>query len=60
MPWAGLARAALRCGFPPAVLALELQQCMAGRVLLQDGLASRLVVPSQSVVQGVRSGTRFG
>ncbi|CAK0814711.1 unnamed protein product [Prorocentrum cordatum] len=60
MPWVGLARAALSCGFPPAVLALELQQCMAGRVLLQDGMASRFVIPCQSVVQGARSGTRIG
>eukprot|EP00959_Pyramimonas_sp_CCMP1952_P043499 909776-Pyramimonas_sp.AAC.1 len=48
MPWTGLAQAALRCGFPPAVLVLELQQRMASRVLLQDGMASRFVVPSQS------------
>eukprot|EP00959_Pyramimonas_sp_CCMP1952_P368379 7716420-Pyramimonas_sp.AAC.1 len=60
MGWIPLARSALRMGFPPAVLALELQMCMAPRVLSQLGSFSQAFQPWQSIIQGLRGGTRFG
>ena len=36
------------------------RQCLAGRVLLQDSAASLVFQPTRSIVQGLRSGTRFG
>ena len=59
MGWVKLGRAALKLGFPPAILALELQQCLAARVLVSDRTASLAFQPSRSIVQGLRSGTRF-
>ena len=60
MQWVPLVRSALRMGFPPAVLALELQMCLAPRLLSQMGSSSRAFQPWQSIIQGLRSGTRFG
>eukprot|EP00959_Pyramimonas_sp_CCMP1952_P219642 4592328-Pyramimonas_sp.AAC.1 len=59
MPWLPLVEAALRLDFPPVVLHLELVQCIAPRVLEQMGAATDPFEPSQSAVQGLRSGTRF-
>eukprot|EP00959_Pyramimonas_sp_CCMP1952_P287889 6020574-Pyramimonas_sp.AAC.1 len=60
MQWGPLVRAALILGFPPAVLALELLMRLAPRILSQVGSSSMGPQPSQSIAQGLRSGTRFG
>eukprot|EP00959_Pyramimonas_sp_CCMP1952_P303568 6352685-Pyramimonas_sp.AAC.1 len=59
IPWDILVSAALRLHFPPVILYLELLQCVAPRCLEQDKTASTLFDPLLSVVQGLRSGTRF-
>ncbi len=49
----------MRLEFPAEVLGLELLQCMAARCLRQAGAYSEAFSPTRSVVQGLRSGTRF-
>eukprot|EP00959_Pyramimonas_sp_CCMP1952_P203504 4255556-Pyramimonas_sp.AAC.1 len=60
MQWGPLASSALRLGFPPVVLSLELQMCLAPRTVAQLGPYSEAFQASQSIIQGLRSGTRFG
>eukprot|EP00959_Pyramimonas_sp_CCMP1952_P313490 6561885-Pyramimonas_sp.AAC.1 len=55
-----MGKAALRLSFPPEVLGLELQQCMAARCVRQSGAYGAPFVPTRSIVQGLRGGTRFG
>eukprot|EP00959_Pyramimonas_sp_CCMP1952_P244474 5110240-Pyramimonas_sp.AAC.1 len=57
--WPRLIRAALRLGYPPALLFLELQSCLPPRLASRIGAHSIAFQPTRSVVQGLRSGTRF-
>eukprot|EP00959_Pyramimonas_sp_CCMP1952_P443058 9275329-Pyramimonas_sp.AAC.1 len=60
MSWEALVDTSLRLQFLATVLGLELQNCVAPRTLAQDGCFSAAFQPSRSIVQGIRSGVRFG
>eukprot|EP00959_Pyramimonas_sp_CCMP1952_P237419 4961860-Pyramimonas_sp.AAC.1 len=54
-----LAECALEKGFPPVISFLELQLCLAPRMLEQLSCFSEPFEVTRSVVQGLRNGTRF-
>eukprot|EP00959_Pyramimonas_sp_CCMP1952_P236659 4945802-Pyramimonas_sp.AAC.1 len=51
--WYRMAKAALRLEFPPEILGLELQQCMAARCVRQGGAYGFPFSPTRSIVQGL-------
>eukprot|EP00959_Pyramimonas_sp_CCMP1952_P284391 5944921-Pyramimonas_sp.AAC.1 len=59
IPWLPLAKAALRLNFPPIILYVDLLQCITVRTLSQEGAVCNPFEPCQSVIQGLRGGTRF-
>eukprot|EP00959_Pyramimonas_sp_CCMP1952_P412539 8644833-Pyramimonas_sp.AAC.1 len=59
MLWLKLSRAALRLGFPPTILYMELLQCAHPRTLNQIGSFSMAFEPTCSIIQGLRAGTRL-
>eukprot|EP00959_Pyramimonas_sp_CCMP1952_P102880 2151571-Pyramimonas_sp.AAC.1 len=58
--WYRMGKAALCLAFPPEMLGLELQQCMAARCVRQSGAYGAPCAPTRSIVPGLRGGTRFG
>eukprot|EP00959_Pyramimonas_sp_CCMP1952_P238736 4988613-Pyramimonas_sp.AAC.1 len=59
MEWDVLIRGAFRYGFPAVMLGLELQICASPRMLDQGDAVSLPFQATRSIVQGLRSGTRF-
>eukprot|EP00959_Pyramimonas_sp_CCMP1952_P254409 5314069-Pyramimonas_sp.AAC.1 len=59
MEWPVLVDGALRYGFPPVMLGLELQTCSGPRLLDHGDAVSRPFQCTRSIIQGLRSGTRI-
>ena len=59
MEWDILASGAIKYGFPARTLYPELQMCTGPRLLAQFDATSQPFQATRSIIQGLRSGTRF-